>query len=318
MAAFSHRPYQKGDEEGIVRGFNEAFRTDKSLDYWRAKFEPVGEKSEIMLAVAEDGEIIAQYAMIYLPLWIDGRRYTGGQVCDVYRVVREASRELPVYTKTVEAFFAHFCGPERIHLLFGFPGKRALDLGTRRLGYGTPLPLPYLTAQPGRLDGLLSHLSGYRVERRAGFAELDALWQRADAPVAVQRSVQRAQARYPAERFQQLAASKGGQLAAWSVLQAATPVMRVVDLVWDGADRAALAALNRAWGQAMRKAGCARLEMWLSGHAQLEGALLSLGWTRIPHPLGLHLTIRSWHPDLATGTELTKRMYITWGDSDLV
>src|ERR1700675_2777604 len=61
-AGLSLRPYRPGDEEGILKLFRRVYEKECSLARWRWKFceNPAGQ--QIILAVANDGEIIAQHA----------------------------------------------------------------------------------------------------------------------------------------------------------------------------------------------------------------------------------------------------------------
>jgi len=59
------------------------------------------------------------------------------------------------------------------------------------------------------------------------------------------------------------------------------PVLQWVELVWDGQDVRALAALDRRIGALARAAGCARIEMWLDGDRAATEALVALGWEEL-------------------------------------
>jgi hypothetical protein len=56
--------------------------------------------------------------------------------------------------------------------------------------------------------------------------------------------------------------------------------------------------------------------MWLRGDPEAEGVMSGRGFLRRPHPQGLQLTVRSFHPRIDVEA-VTRRLYFTLGDSDL-
>ena len=56
------RPYQPGDETQILSLFRRIFGVDRSLEHWRWKFQDNPAGQQIILAVADTGEIIGQHA----------------------------------------------------------------------------------------------------------------------------------------------------------------------------------------------------------------------------------------------------------------
>ncbi|MBU0754142.1 MAG: GNAT family N-acetyltransferase, partial [Planctomycetes bacterium] len=76
MKNWTVRPYEPGDEEGILKLFNTVFsevnpkfehRTMEEW-YWQFRDSPLGNQTTV--AVAEDGEVIGQYTSIPMPTWL--------------------------------------------------------------------------------------------------------------------------------------------------------------------------------------------------------------------------------------------------------
>ncbi|MCH7519247.1 MAG: hypothetical protein IH964_09490, partial [Candidatus Dadabacteria bacterium] len=47
------RPYKKGDESSVNKGFNEVFQLKRSIEEWHWKYNPEHNGSSIMVAVDE-------------------------------------------------------------------------------------------------------------------------------------------------------------------------------------------------------------------------------------------------------------------------
>ena len=137
-------------------------------------------------------------------------------------------------------------------------------------------------------------------------------------PVAAVRDGAWLEARYrshPERRYVAVAAGDRSDPAAWGAFAVRGRTTRWVDLVWDGRDRAALEALDRAAVEIAAAAGSARMELWLSGDDEAAEALVSRGWRALDVPLSL--TTVTFAPDL-DGRDLASRFYVTIGDSDHV
>jgi hypothetical protein len=317
------RRFRSGDETAINDGFNAVFGMNRSLEEWRWKFQDGPEGRWIMLAVADDGSVCAHYGAVPVRMRVGEHSIRAGQPVDVFTrpAARRGLAAARTLKATVDRFFAEFGHRDRLALLFGFPGQRHLRLGLARLGYEQmpPLPVRLWVRGTGRRG---SWLHRHRVTRGFDRRAADELWSRAAGRygAAVIRDgewLERRYTRHPGLDYLHLAATRGGTVHAWCVARIGAPVTAVADLLWDGEDGRALAALDRAVGEAAREAGAATLSMWLMGDPAAERTMSDLGWRAGPHPDGLAMVARSFDPRIDPAS-LPGRVYVTMGDSDLV
>lgn len=317
------RPFRPGDEAAINDGFNAVFGLNRSLEEWRWKFQDGSESRWIMLAVSGDRTVCAHYGAVPVRMRVGDVTIRAGQPVDVFTrpVARRGLAAARTLKTTVDRFFAEFGHPGRLSLLFGFPGPRHLRLGLARLGYEQMPPLPVRTwvRDAGRRG---RWLHGHRVT--AGFDRQAAedLWSRAAgrywaAAVRDGDWLERRYTRRPGLDYLHLFAMRGGRAHAWCAARIGVPVTSLADLVWDGEDGRALAALDRALAGAARAAGAGTLAMWLMGDAAAEETFAGLGWRSGDHADGLAMVARSFDPRIDPKV-LPGRVYVTMGDSDLV
>lgn len=79
------RPYQPGDEAGLLRGHNLTFSPQRSLAHWQWKFRdnPTGQV-HTMLAVHETEGIVGAYVTLPVRVLADGKECLAGQCIDLY------------------------------------------------------------------------------------------------------------------------------------------------------------------------------------------------------------------------------------------
>jgi hypothetical protein len=323
MGEVVYRPYRAGDEVEINIGFNRVFGLNRSLGEWRWKYPAEPEGRWIMLALGSNGEVVGHYGAVPVRLKVDGCEVRAGQPSDVFtrREARHGLAAARTYIATVEAFFAQYGSPERLAVLYGFPGERALRLGLARLGYDQMPPqlVPVWRRSVGRRGWPLGR---YRV--RVGFdpAAVDALWERSSEryPVSAVRNAAWVSRRFlgrPGVEYVHLTAWCGNCIVALAVLRMVGDVASWAELVWDGEDPRALAALDRAVVKLTRVAGGRSAEMWLGGDEAAEAAFTHLGWERGTHSANLVMVARSFHPEINV-TGFAGRFYLTMSDADLV
>ncbi len=316
------RSFRPGDEAAINDGFNRAFGLNRSLEEWRWKFPERPEGRWIMLAFDAQERLLAHYCAIPVRLQVGGLKVRAGEPVDSFSLPegRYGLAAAGTFQRTVEAFFSEFGGPDRLAVLFGFPGERHLRLGSARLGYDQLVPQPVTVWR--RCLARRPRFSAYAVRNGPDAGVADALWARASARyrVAVVRDAAWLGRRYfgrPGVEYVYLVASQWGRPAALAVARVAGTTVYWVDLIWDGRSGRALTALDAAIGELARSRGAATVEMWLGGDQAAEEWFAGLGWERASHPAGLAMVARSFHPeiDVASFAGLT---YITMGDADLV
>jgi hypothetical protein len=322
MADLVVRPYVPGDEGAINDAFNATFGLSRPLAEWQWKFSTVGERRWIMLAVDSSDRVLAQYAAVPVRLRSGGLEVRAGQIVDVYsrpeaRTGLAAGR---AYLKTAHTFIETWCNPEGLAVCFGFPSSRPLQLGAMRIGYAQvqPQPVPVWTRPVQPRGRWLS-----RHEVRSGFtpAAVDALWGKACerygmAAVRDSAWLSRRFTGRPGVDYVHLSAWRRGEVQAWAVLRIGAPVTYWAELVWNGCDRRAVGALDRAAAERARKAGAERLEMWLGSDDEAAAALEWLGWKVQDHPL-VRMVVHTFHPAIAPDS-VPGRFYLTMADSDLV
>lgn len=323
MNVFQLRPYQKGDEVYINQGFNQAFGLNRPLEEWHWKFAAASGDYWIIVAVDQNNEIVAQYAALEATLQVNGQILRAGQPVDVFCLRRPGTLEHEVHLKTVRTFFRTYGHVDRLGLLYGFPGKRALRLGQLELGYGEAIPVPVWRYplprfswpfKPGR--------SRYDIRYQCQPQELDTLWQRSTQryPVAVVRTGHWLTHRYlsrPNQAYQYITVWQADRIVAWAALHIAGNILQWIDLLWDGEDVRVLAAIQKQLVYLGRRANAQQLEMWVSGDAMVTEFLRTNGWALGEHPHGLYAVARSFHPNV-DGSEIIRRLYFTMGDMDLV
>lgn len=106
--AITFRPYQPGDEVGILAGHNKTFTPHRSLAHWQWKFRdnPTGQ-IHTMLAVHERDGIVGAYVTLPVRVRADGKQYLAGQCVDLF-VLPEHRRHGPRPGLFVNLALAHY------------------------------------------------------------------------------------------------------------------------------------------------------------------------------------------------------------------
>ena len=322
MGDVVYRRFQAGDEVAVNEGFNEVFGVDRPLGEWLWKFPAGPEGRWIFLAVGGDNRILAHYGVVPVRLQAGELVVLAGQIVDVYSrgEAREGLASARIFLKTVSTFIERHCNPENLSLCYGFPGTRALRLGVMRSGYDQVPPQP-VTVWRRPATGRRNLFNRHRV--RIGFdrAAIDTLWSRARAryPLAAVRDGSWLNRRFtgrPGVEYVHLGAWRGGNPHAWAVLRPAAPVAQWLDLIWDGEDPRALAALDRQATKLAVRSGATEIEMWLDADREAALELARIGWEATPHP-DIRLVVHSFHPEIMPAA-VPGRFYVTKGDADLV
>jgi hypothetical protein len=320
--AITIRPFRPGDEAAINEGFNAAFGLERPLADWEWKFADGPEGRWIVVAENGAGTVLAHFAVVPVRMQVGKRELLAGQAVDSYARRRAGLAREGLFERTTRSFYDLNCGPDRIALLYGFPGTRHLRLGLARLGYVAPQPVAYWRRAVGSRAARRPLWSPYRVEKGFDSAAADALWQgaRGRYPFAAVRDAAWLRRRFsgrPGVDYLHLGASHRRRCEAWGVLRAVEGAVRWAELVWDGADPRALVALDREADAVARAAGAPYIDLWLAGDPVAAAVLADLGWQEQPEPQDLHVTFVSFHPALPIA-DLAPRLYYTLGDSDLV
>ncbi len=144
------RPYQRGDEEQILKLFKLVFGKEKSLQHWQWEFlkHPYG----IFISLAFlNGKLVAQCASIPVRIRYKNKIIKGAQFVDCMSHPKTrgiAVRKKGIFALTVQAFFDFFSGCGKIEYIYGFPGERHFKLGALVLGYKKAEPIAELISMP--------------------------------------------------------------------------------------------------------------------------------------------------------------------------
>lgn len=178
----SLRPYQPGDEPGLLAGHNQIFQPLRSLAHWNWKFRdnPTGQ-IHTMLAVHEQAGIVGAYVTIPTRFRADGREVLGGQCVDlwVHPEHRRAGARPGLFVNMALAHYQQWGGsqPHQNAFHYGWP-IATWRIGQRYLKYEIVRDFDFLfRSMPAGgfpLRAAPSELSVVRVNRFS--ADVDALW----------------------------------------------------------------------------------------------------------------------------------------------
>ncbi len=312
------RPYEEGDEVGINAGFNRAFNTTRALEDWHWKYPAEPEGRWIMVAVAEDGGVVAYYGAVPSRFRCGEVTVRAGQITDVYAVPEVQGRH--IFTRCYEAFIERFGNARDLPLMYGFPGGRHLLMGLKALKYVLLPPVPAYRRPAHRRH----HWPSWRLRLRRGFdrGAVDALWERAASryPWGNLRNGAWLERRFtgrPGVAYRHLSVWRGETPCAWGVAREMAGKLMWAELIWDGEDPASLARLARAMEREAVELSCPKIELWLRGDPPAEAVLRDEGFASVPHPLDLQMVARSFREEVDLGL-LGRELYLTAGDTDLV
>jgi len=312
------RPYKKGDESSVNKGFNEVFQLKRPIEEWHWKYNPEHNGSSIMVAVDEKNSVFAHYAATFVDIVVNGKVYKCGQPVDVYSVKQKGSVQHRLYLKTVREFFKTFGAKDKIHLLFGFPSARVLKLGQIKLDYGDPVPVIVgKRAIKNRRRIFKKRPKNYNCNLHA----IEELWARSSHryPVSVIRNANYIKRRYlerPKNKYFFLTIEDGEEIKVFSVFEYNKFSIKWIDLIWDGDDREHLIAMDELVEKVTGLAGVKGNEMWIANDQKAEDVFIKRGWEFSQHH-ELFLVAMSFHPDLDSN-KFINGFYFTMADSDLV
>jgi hypothetical protein len=317
------REYLPGDDVAVNDAFNRAFSLSRTQSEWEWKYAQEPEGRWIMLALDEAGALLAHYAAVPARGQVGPLRVRVGFPTDAFSLPPAARPALAshAFARTTEAFLARYGEPEGLALLLGLTPERDPTLAVAQLSLKA--------VQPERVGcwvrgGHRRHelTTGHEVRQGFDAEAVDRLWERSSVryEAAVIRNAAWLRRRFtgrPGVEYLHLSAWRRGEVCAWAVVRIQPPVTRWAELVWDGEDAGAIAALDRAIIAGSSAVHSARVEVWLAGDEPAAQALTSLGWERREHPERPVVVSRSFHPEIDVAA-LRGRFYLTMGDSDLV
>lgn len=338
MSSFTVRPYEPGDEEGILRLFNEVFSEGnpgfepRTLDTWEHIYSRNPYERQVLVATDADGAIIANYSAIPVEMSVNGERRPSSQPVDtcVHKDWRGSLRKNSVFVTIAREFVREFCttGAEFYNeIMWGLPNEKAFPVGTRIIGYQPvhcPMPRQVGAASPEWIDALVARAEGVSVEPAGAesLAEIAALFEACvdEAPLGTWRSEEYLAWRYrdwPGVDYQALLARRDGELVGALIYRLGwfgQPIVPLVDWIGRGGDVAATAALLAEVSRITVEAGGSRLETWTTPNMARNASLLDLGLAQEASPFNLCIMVFSATFDL----DWAKRHWVfCMGDSDI-
>ncbi len=140
------RPFRPGDENGILKLWEVAFKAKMPMARFQWKYIDNPYDKAMMLCVAENGDIVTFYGGIPYKFQYKNRVVHGVQLMDI--MSHPDHRKYRVFAKTANQFISYFCTPERLLYMYGFPGEFHYSIGERILGYKKINPAAYLKVNP--------------------------------------------------------------------------------------------------------------------------------------------------------------------------
>jgi hypothetical protein len=342
MSSFTVRPFEPGDEEGLLALFNRVFAegnpgfVPRTLETWRRIYAQNPFGTQIFVGLDAERRIVANYSSQPAPAAVRGRRRLCTQAVDssVDRAWRGSLRKQSLFVTIATEFIRHFSTPGREPFddyMYGFPNEQAFPIGTRIIGYKpVHVPLPVLVREPDEawIAGLQREAAAdkaLRVEEvaAAGPSPLPALFERhvGDWPLGIWRDAPwfawRFAPRPDGVSYGALLARRGSEAVAAVVFRLGwmgQPIVPLVDWIGSGRDRAALAALLAELARRARALGGTQLQTWVTPNMPHAATLAALGMRSQPSPF--NLCIMTFAPELEL--EWAKaNWYLTMADSDI-
>lgn len=332
------RHARREDGPAINASFNRVFGLARQIDDWHWSYCDSSKTPSAVIAVDESGTVCAHYGARPLRVLLDGVKLPGAHVGDVFALHRSDVTGARVFVNVGREFFNRYSQPDRFPVLFGFPGDRSMRLGRAKLDYGRPHPLRVmrLPVNAASIGGSpLARIRRWIQRRTRSFMqtssmshqqpsprELDDLWERSHGrhSASVIRDAQYIDWRYrrrPGVCYEEFRVDRDGLLTAWAVARQMDGLYQWIDIVWDGGHVGDLLELTQKLRRRATELGLASVDFWNHGDDQLCEQLSGLGWSTVPHPLNLHLTMRfAGLPGVPESD--SSRFVVTAGDTDLV
>jgi hypothetical protein len=328
------RPYQPGDEHAILAAFHKVFPwATRSLEEWNWEYRDSPLGVHAFLGVLPSGQVVSQFAGIPRRVKVGAGERVFAEMVDSLADPehRQGLKKPGLFSRTVNAYVAHFGRPDRETLMYGLPNPPAYRIGNRFLNYNDfyfvdALEKPVAAASdvppaPDLAGGTL-----------AGVASLpddtDALWARVrdDFDVATVRDrtyLDWRFARRPGSPYRVLALrDANGTLAAIAVLRhdwlrKETGRRTTVVADWVADRRHPLVrVLPDAIARIAHDAGAERVHYVFRPRSDEWNYLAQVGYH--PVPTGFRLVGGTYDHENVPLSRLIANWYITLGDFDVV
>jgi len=331
------RPFQTGDEAGLLSLFNEVFAGDdpnyqpRTAEQWKWEFVDNPAGTQVVVGQEPGGRLIAQYACLPARVHLAGEDVCCGQGIDsvVHKDYRRGLKKEGAFLKVARYYFEHYGKPEVNSFGYGFPNEKAFRIGVRMLDYvpiAAPVSAVYRNLFNHQHDDDVSAgacAEGVIVPLERFDARMDALWGRLRPSLlmAIQRTSTYLNWRYtdcPGIDYQSFGLIDGtGELRAALVTRAnwmGPPILALTEILADGHDRPAVARLLAHAVKLARESGQPRIESWIPPTNSLYDLMLGQGFSAEDSPA--NLCIKIYDPKIDPDWVRANWFY-TIGDSDV-
>ncbi len=332
----SIRPYEPGDEVGILALFNEVFGENnpsfvpRSLRHWNWQFRDnlLGHHTYV---ATDATRIVGTYTAIP-GVWLhEGAPMAGSQAVDtcVAKEHRNTLKREGVFLTLARTWFERFGQPHADRIVYGFPNPIAYRIGTKQLDY-RPVHTPVVSLVRDFDTPWVDYLSGMGADRMivreltSVPSDVDSLFHAMaeDLRLVARRDAAYLKWRYldcPTFRYRLLGAygKDGDDLRGLLFLRTEwfdKPLAPLVDWVVRGDDQQGIAALAQAAARLAREKGKARLETWVPPWSSHWKTLSTIGF--VPDPSRFNLCIRVFGPPFDENWA-KDHWFFTMGDSDV-
>lgn len=328
------RPYEAGDERGILDLFNEVFSEvnpdfeHRKIEEWHWQFRdsPLGNQTSV--AIDEDGRIIGQYTSIPFRTWLRGKEEVTSQIVDscVASEYRRSLKREGVFLTVGKLYFDIFAYCHPTVLCYGYPIPNAQRIGVRFLGYIPvlePVQKLVLDLDEARLKRIEDRVSEIEIQKIDRFGQgADDLWERMKPKIGytIFRNSEFLNWRYadhPRVNYRCAQAMRGSEVAGLIAYRSGwinEKITPIAELFTDPEDEAAQAALVARASRDALKEGCPRLEMWLPPSGKWFKTFPSMGFVQEPTRFNM---INRLFADWMNEEWLMENYFFTMGDSDI-
>lgn len=329
MPDYTIRPYKEGDEYYINESFNEVFGTNRSIEEWRWKFKPDENQCRILVVMDNTNRVLAHYAVTVVPWYVDGKNIFCGHTLDSFSIKRKDVLKNRLFLKLYDKFRDTYAITREFPFFYGCIGGRHKKLGTAVLKYTEPVPIEYFYKElpiafrfHGRLIG--DKIWSQYILRNTipKISDVSELWENSKKryTVSIFKDGNYIRDRYithPVKNYYYIQIREKNKLSALAVLAYEDRLLKWVDLIWDGIDPDTITKLySQIWSIA-KTIGAIKVELWLNNDNEVRDILLQSGMNRDSNPYDLFVSSRSFDENL-DGHDITKRLYFTMGNSDIV
>ncbi len=321
------RPFRPGDEEGILKLWEVAFKAQMPIEKFKWKYIDNPYDETMMLCVAEDGEIVTFYGGVPYRFQYKDRVAHGVQLMDI--MSHPDHRKHRVFAKTANQFISYFCTPERLLYMYGFPGEFHYSIGERILGYRKVNPAAYLKTDLNTLSAgnyVKQENRKITLERVYALDVKDSEWRKLwndcskDYPFSIVREPDFVKWRFlehPKNEYHILKFidDTNGYLIGYGVLSLKPGQAVLVDLLVKNS----LSVFQDAMiciSEYLLDNGVENLETWLPDNHFTADYARKTGFVQLKEPLGIIPTVALFKQSPSLDW-VTSNLYYTMADADL-